>query len=63
MYLLKTYHAPGEHLVRPFLSTELYLEQNEYGPLGKIMDLDLVVSNQENLNVSIYKSLSRMRPF
>ena len=27
MYLLKTNHAPGEPLVGPFLSPELYLKQ------------------------------------
>ena len=54
MYLLKTDHAPGEPLVGPF-SPELHLEL--YGPLGDIRDLDLVVSNQENLYVSIYKSI------
>ena len=54
MYLLKTDHAAGEPLVGPFLSPELNLE---HGPLGDIKDLDLVVSNQETLYVSIYKSM------
>ena len=27
LYLLNTYHPPGETLVGPFLSPELYLEQ------------------------------------
>ena len=40
----------------PF-SLEFYLEQTKYGPLGDIRDLDLVVSNQEILYVSIYKSM------
>ena len=51
---IKTDHAPGEPLVGPFLSPELYFK---YGPLGDIRDLDLEVSNQEILYVSIYKSM------
>ena len=54
MYLLKTDHAPVEPLVGPFLSPELYLERIN---LSDIRDLDLVVSNQEILYVSILKSM------
>ena len=57
MYLLKTDHAPGEPLVGPFLSHNSIWSTFKYGPLGDIRDLDLVVSNQEILYVSIYKSM------
>ena len=56
MYLLKTDLAPGEPMVGPFLSPELYWSKFKYGPLGDNRDLDLVVSSQEIWHVSIYKS-------
>ena len=55
MYLFKTYHAAGEPLVGPFCPQSSIWSKFKYGPLGNIRDLDLVVSNQEILHVSIYK--------
>ena len=58
MYLLKTNHAPGEPLVGQFLSPRSSIwSKFKYGPLGGIRDLDLVVSNQDILYLSIYKSM------
>ena len=57
MYLFKTYHAPGEPLVGLFCPQSSIWSKFKYGPLGDIRDLDLVVSNQEILHVSIYKSM------
>ena len=58
MYLLKTDHA----LVNPwwanFVPRALFgANLNMAHPLGDIRDLDLLVSNQEILYVSIYKSM------
>ena len=56
MYLLKTDHA----LVSPWLAIfprSSILSKFKYGPLGDIRDLVLVVSNQEILYVSNYKSM------
>ena len=57
MYVLKTDHA----LVNPwwaiFVPRALFgANLNMVNPLGDIRDLDQVVSNQEILYVSIYKS-------
>ena len=57
MYLLKTDHAPGEPLVGRFFPQSSVWSKFKYGPLGDIRDLDLVVSNQEILYVSINKSM------
>ena len=57
MYLLKTSKALGELLVGPFFPQSSIWSKFKYGPLGGIRDLDLVVSNQEILYVSIYKSM------
>ena len=51
---IKTDHAPGEPFFCPQSS---FWSIFKYGPLGDIRDLDLVVSNQEILYVSIYKSM------
>ena len=57
MYLLKTDHA----LVSPwwaiFPRSSILSKFKKYGPLGDIRDLVLVVSNQEILYVSNYKSM------
>ena len=50
-YLLKTGHAPGDPLVGPFLSPELYFEQIEIWSTGwcyilNIRAVDLIVSNK-----------------
>ena len=49
----------GEPLVGPFLSPRAVFRANlnMVLPLGDILDQDLVVSNQEILYVSIYKSM------
>ena len=57
MYLLKTDHAPGEPLVLPLCLQSSIWSKFKYGPLGDIRDRDLLVSNQEILYVSIYKSM------
>ena len=71
-YLLKTGHAPGNPLVRPFLSPDLCFEQIEIGSTGwccilNIRALDLVVSNKMSLLCFQYANVnsvtSMMRPF
>ena len=58
LYLsIKTDFALDEPLAGPFLSPELLLEQIYIWFTVDIRDLDLVVSNQEILYVSIYKSM------
>ena len=58
LYLLKTDHALvspwwGHFVTRALLGANL----NMAHPLGEFRDLDQVVSNQEVLYVSIYKSI------
>ena len=56
MYLLKTDHALVNGAI--FVPRALFgANLNMVYPLGDIRDLDLLVSNQEILNVSIYKSM------
>ena len=57
MYLLKTDHAPGDPLVGPLCPQSSIWSKFKYDSLGDIRDPDLVVSNQEILHVSIYKSM------
>ena len=60
MYLLKTSKAPGELLVGPFFPQSSIWSKFKYGPLGDIRDLDLVVSNQDVLYASTYKSMETL---
>ena len=58
MYLFKTDHALVNPLWGHFVPRALFeANLNMVHPLDDIRDLDLVVSNQESLYVSIYKSM------
>ena len=58
MYLLKTDRALVNPWCGHFCPRALFgANLNIVHPLGDIRDLDLVVSNQEILYVSIYKSM------
>ena len=71
-FLFKTGHAPGDPLVGPFLSTELYSEQIETWSTGwcyilNIRALDLVISNKMIeiffQYANVYSVTSMMRSF
>ena len=60
LYESITNQAPGEPLVGVpdhVCPQRSFWSKFKYGPLGDIRDLDLVVSSQEILYVSIYKSM------
>ena len=58
MYLLKTDHALVNPWLGHFVHRALFgASLNMVHPLADIRDLDLLVSNQEILYVSIYKSM------